>query len=85
LHFDWEQNAFPFPVKIRTGCPVGLLVKPFFARCLPSLFHQSRFDWESRWLIRSGIQTPPCHPQAALSVQKVGREALAVLISPIAL
>jgi hypothetical protein len=33
----------------------------------------------------SGSQTPPCDPQAALSVQKVGREILAAFISPITL
>ena len=33
----------------------------------------------------AALQTPPCDPQAALSVQKVGREAFAVLISPMTL
>jgi hypothetical protein len=41
------KQSFPVPRgRIGTGCRGGLLVKLFLAKCLPSLFHQSRFDWE---------------------------------------
>ena len=42
-----KQNTFPFQgSESGLGARGGLLVKLFPARCLPSLFHQSRFDWE---------------------------------------
>jgi hypothetical protein len=46
-----KQNAFPFQgSESGLGALGGLFVKLFFATCLPSLFHQSRFDWEGESL-----------------------------------
>jgi hypothetical protein len=42
LHFDWEATLSRSPKgqnQSESSARVGLLVKLFFARCLPSLFH----------------------------------------------
>jgi hypothetical protein len=42
-----KPDAFPFQEsESGLGARVGLLVKLFFAGRLPTLFHQSHFDWE---------------------------------------
>ena len=42
-----KPNAFPFQEsESGLSARVGLLVRLFFAGCLPYLFHQSHFDWE---------------------------------------
>jgi hypothetical protein len=79
-----KPNAFPWlgsdTARRFHGPREALPVRPSFAECSPSLFHQSHFDWEAGGLFVSGSQTPPCDPQATLSVQKVGREVLAAFI-----
>jgi hypothetical protein len=62
-----KQNAFPFQgSESGLSVRVGLLVKLFFARCLPSLFHQSHFDWNRESLSAFDSRSRPrCHLSVA--------------------
>ena len=63
----------------------ALSVTASFARCSPSLFHQSHFDWETGTLFRGWVWTLPGDSAGRAVSNAFDRTVLAIFISPITL
>jgi hypothetical protein len=80
-----KPNAFPFQEsESGLGTRVGLLVRLFFAGCVPYLFHQLHFDWEKD-AFPSPVWTLPGDSAGRAVRNGFVRSVLANFISPVTL